>query len=147
VYEDNYTKVFIGDQADHEFWKRIKKEVPAIDILIDDGGHLPEQQIITLEEMLPHLRSSGIYICEDVHGDLNEFTAYVNGLTYSLNAFVKITESCDKSGQLNCTPTHFQSVIRSLHFYPFMIVIEKADSPVTQFIAPKHGSEWQPFIL
>jgi Methyltransferase domain len=146
VYEDNYTKVFVGDQADREFWKHFKKEVPAIDILIDDGGHLPEQQITTLEEMLPHLRSGGIYLCEDVHGNLNEFTAYVNGLTNNLNAFVKITELYDKSVQLSCTPTHFQSAIHSIHFYPFLTVIEKADSPVTQFVAPKYGTEWQPFI-
>ena len=53
VYEDDRTKIFIGDQADRSFWKKVKEAAPQIDILIDDGGHQPEQQLITLEEMLP----------------------------------------------------------------------------------------------
>src|SRR6266851_3385960 len=53
VYESNSVRVFIGDQADREFWKRLKQEVGTVDIVIDDGGHASQQQIITLEEMLP----------------------------------------------------------------------------------------------
>jgi len=70
----------IGDQADRRFWKRFKQEHPRIDVLIDDGGHEPEQQLVTLEEMLPHLRPGGVYICEDVHGERNRFNAYVHGV-------------------------------------------------------------------
>ena len=37
------------------------------------AGHTPEQQIVTLEEMLPHLRPGGVYLCEDVHGIHHDF--------------------------------------------------------------------------
>jgi len=53
VYENDWTSISIGDQADRGFWKRFKQEHPRIDVLIDDGGHQPEQQLATLEEMLP----------------------------------------------------------------------------------------------
>ena len=36
AYEDEKTKVFIGDQADRAFWAKVRKAVPTIDILIDD---------------------------------------------------------------------------------------------------------------
>merc|ERR1719331_2687316 len=73
AYEDTRTKVFIGDQASPEFWEGVKKQVPRIDILIDDGEHTPEQQIATLGLMLQHLSPDGVYITEDVHGVDNPF--------------------------------------------------------------------------
>lgn len=146
VYENEYTKVFVGDQADRQFWKVFKKEVPTIDILIDDGGHLPEQQIVTLEEMLPHLRRGGVYLCEDVHGVLNRFAAYVQGLAHNLNAFAFPPETDDMARALTWSPTQFQAEIRSISFYPYVTVIEKADTPVDQFIVPEDGTLSEPFL-
>jgi hypothetical protein len=144
VYADERTKIFIGDQQDRNFWTRIKPQIPLVDILIDDGGHEPEQQIATLEEMLPHLRPGGLYLCEDVHGSINGFNSYLNGLTAQLNASVRKVH--DKEKGIVCSPTQFQADIHSIHFYPFVTVIEKTHSPVAQFAAPKHGTEWQPFL-
>jgi hypothetical protein len=138
VYEDERTRIFIGDQGDHNFWRDFRKQVPKVDVLIDDGGHHPEQQIVTLEEVLPHIRLGGVYMCEDVHSDYNRFAAYVCGLEQTLNAFAKREDTV--------IPSSFQKVIASIHHYPFMTVIEKATREVVQFTAPKHGSEWQPFL-
>jgi hypothetical protein len=139
-YENEHTKIFIGDQGDREFWRSLKKNVPTLDILIDDGGHKTEQQIITLEEMLPHLRAGGVYLCEDIHGKNNGFPAYLSGIVKNLNAH--------KRSELNhgYTPTNFQKWINSAHFYPYITVLEKNSIPMEQFIDPKHGSEWQPFL-
>ena len=86
-YQDSDTSIYIGDQADRGFWKRFRDESPAVDVLIDDGGHSPEQQRVTLEEMLPYLRPGGVYLCEDVHGVNNAFAAYAHKLADLLNAF------------------------------------------------------------
>lgn len=145
AYEDEYTKIFVGDQADREFWAKVREQAPAIDIVIDDGGHIFEQQVVTLEEMLPHIRPGGVYLCEDVHGVRDDFPTYVQGLIYKLNAFVRKSERGDGSHPA-VAPTNFQSSVHSIHSYPFVTVIEKADGPVDEFIAPKHGSEWQPFL-
>jgi hypothetical protein len=37
------------------------------DVIIDDGGHRMEQQIISFEHLFPHLNSNGIYVIEDLH--------------------------------------------------------------------------------
>lgn len=131
-YANEHTTVFIGDQGDREFWKDFKKNAPPIDILIDDGGHRPEQQRITLEEMLPHLRCGGVYFCEDVCGKWNDYTTYATSLVDELNHW----------GDLN----EFQKSIHSIHFYPFCVIIEKHTVEPERFVAPKHGTRWQPFF-
>jgi hypothetical protein len=113
-----------------------------VDILVDDGGHLAEQQIVTLEEMLPHIRRGGVYLCEDVSGADNAFTSYVYGLAKSLDAFPREEHEDEHS----VVTSKFQSAIASIHQYPYVVVIEKHRSPVTRLIAPKHGTEWQPFL-
>lgn len=141
AYEDERTRVFIGDQGDREFWKEFRQQVPDVDIVIDDGGHLPEQQIVTLEEMLPYLRRGGVYLCEDITGEHNRFAAYLHGLTAEMNAF-----AVSNSKEAKVRPSGVQRSIGSVHLYPFVAVVEKADRAVQEFSAPKHGTEWQPFF-
>jgi methyltransferase family protein len=140
VYENEYTSIFIGDQADRSFWKAFKQRVPYLDILIDDGGHTTEQQIVTLEEMLPHLRPGGIFLCEDVVGVYNGFSAYVHGLVSNLNE--------TRAGVLEdgVNASEFQNWIHAVHFYPYVTVIERADKPLQQFTDAKRGTEWQPWL-
>lgn len=140
-YENEYTTVYIGDQADRGFWQQFKREVEGIDILIDDGGHLPHQQIATIEEMLPFLRPGSVYMCEDIHGHFNEFSAYLSGLIHMLNA-----AQLSSVAALQRETTGFQAATYSIHFYPYVVVIEKNAVPLRSLEAPKHGSIWQPFF-
>jgi SAM-dependent methyltransferase len=39
---------------------------PSVDIIIDDGSHLLEDQINTYKKLFPLLRPGGIYIIEDI---------------------------------------------------------------------------------
>jgi hypothetical protein len=142
VYEDSRTTIHIGNQADRSFWQRFRASVPVVDVLIDDGGHQPEQQMVTLEEMLHHLRPGGVYICEDVHRVGNRFAAFAHALADELNAFARIPQQ----HELASTPTPFQTAIDSVHLYPFVVVIEKRDPMLKTLSAPKHGTTWQPFL-
>jgi hypothetical protein len=139
AYDDGDTRVHIGDQADRTFWQTFRESVPQLDIVIDDGGHTPLQQIVTLEELLPHLRPGGVFLCEDAHGIHHEFIAYVAGMVNSFNAADWLPGAV-----LTTKPTDFQRAIYAVHFYPWVVVIERTDAPVEQFSAPKHGTEWQP---
>jgi SAM-dependent methyltransferase len=144
-YQDDNTKVFIGDQEDRGFWARVRQAAPSIDILIDDGGHHPEQQRVTLEEMLPHLRSGGVYLCEDIHGDKNLFASFVYGLASNLNSTIWTKASQDVTAL--CSETNsLQKSIRGVYLYPLVAVIEKRDAELQQLIAPKRGTKWQPFL-
>jgi hypothetical protein len=146
AYERDGVKVFIGDQADRSFWRRFCEKVPKLDIVIDDGGHQYEQQVVTLEELLPHLRPGGVYLCEDVYCAYNQFALYVNGLAHKLNDIASWRDNFDDpEHRIVLETTPFQKRTNSIHLYPFVVVVEKNHGDVSTLVQPKHGTEWQPF--
>src|SRR5262249_23018485 len=76
-----------GDQADRSFWQRFKEDVPKLDIVVDDGGHEPDQQIATMEALLPHLRPGGVFLCEDITVETNLFAEYAFQFVRHINAY------------------------------------------------------------
>lgn len=62
-------KVFVGRQEDEKFLDEQVLPAGPFDIIIDDGGHKPEQQLTTFVKLWPHINSGGIYVCEDLHGN------------------------------------------------------------------------------
>jgi SAM-dependent methyltransferase len=142
AYESDDISVLIGDQGDRKFWASCKAQLHPIDVLIDDGGHTVDQQRLTLEEMLPFIRPGGVYLCEDIHGDFNRFAVFAGSLVNELNRVDILSES----PLLKSAVSPFQRSIHSIHFYPYVLVIEKNPVPVTNLSAPKHGTEWQPFL-
>lgn len=103
-YADAQTQIHIGSQEDPEFWEKFKKQVPRVDILIDDGGHTTQQQLVTLAQMLPHLSQNGVYMTEDI---LPTITNFWSQLPYDL---------------LNMHAG-------SLHIYPWLFVAERDAVP------------------
>lgn len=146
VYEEDSVRILVGDQADRDFWCSFRERVPRVDIVIDDGGHLAEQQVASLEELLPHLRWGGVYICEDITGIASGFSSYLNGLVQNLNSYHCRFEVNNPERHQYSPALPFQSAIDSVHLYPFVAVVEKRDTPLDEFVAPKHGTEWQPFL-
>lgn len=142
VYENDYTSIFTGDQEDRTFWKTFFNEVGSVDIVIDDGGHTTEQQRITFEETLQMINPGGVYLCEDVHRQGNRFAEYSASFIHELN---KIKHN-PKSQILDSDVSNFQSSIKSIHFYPYVFVVEKHKAPISKLRAPKHGTSWQPFF-
>jgi hypothetical protein len=143
-YEQEGIRVSIGDQADRGFWKSFRESSTPFDVMIDDGGHSPLQQRITLEETLPYLKPGGVYMCEDVHRIDNEFAAYTFALTDNLNALVSPYRT--PTDDSVCPRTGFQNAVLSVHFYPYAIVIERSDRDLGPLVAPKKGTEWQPWL-
>jgi hypothetical protein len=147
LYEDKSTRVLIGDQSDRDFWRRFREEIRSLDIVIDDGGHAPHQQRATMEELLPHLRPGGVFICEDIHGVHNEFGAYVAGMIQNLNAMSVEPHPGGFERGINSPTTPFQRVIHSIHVYPYLVVVEKHTERVESLYSERHGTSWQPFGL
>jgi hypothetical protein len=138
VYEGPQIQIFIGDQEDRGFWYNFRAQTSSLDVVIDDGGHSFNQQIVTLEELLPHMNAGGVYICEDVHGVDNKFYEYCSGLAKGLNDFNRDHDDGIRTNSL-------QRWIKGVYLYPFIIVIERAERPLEKLIAPKHGTIWQPY--
>lgn len=127
-FEEENISVFIGSQSDRNFLRDVIKKIPKIDILIDDGGHTMQQQIVSFEELFDHVADDGIYLCEDLHTSYRidfgggyqrkgSFIEYSKRLIDSLNAF--------HSYQGLLKTDKFTRSVKSMHFYDSMLVIEK----------------------
>lgn len=147
VYERDGVRVFIGDQSSAAFWETFKAAAPKLDIIIDDGSHKPQHQITTLEALLPHLNPGGVYLCEDVHGyPESAFAAHAHKLAHRLNEHAGFQKNPhDDARRLVKATTPVQAEIAGVHLYPYVVAIEKHIEPVAELVAPKRGTEWQPF--
>ena len=128
-YKEEQIKIEIGSQSDREFWKKFKENYPKVDILIDDGGHTMEQQIITFEEMFEHISEEGVYLCEDLH--TSYWDDYGGGyknpasfIEYSKNFIDYINAWYNESIFKNNYPCYTHTM-HSLHYYDSVLVIEK----------------------
>jgi hypothetical protein len=146
VYSGEGVKILIGDQADREFWRRELPLLPPLQFVVEDGGHQTEQQIVSFEEIFPHLAPGGVYICEDLHGNRNGFYEYAAELSNHLNVCQTRPLHGDWRLGTETEASDLARWIQAIHFYPFMVVIERNQQEVTTFQSEKHGTEWQPFL-
>jgi hypothetical protein len=129
-FEDDNTKVFIGSQDDRNFLDSVKGQIPKVDILIDDGGHYMNQQIITFEELYEHIKSDGVYLCEDLH---TSYWSSYNGGYKKPETFIEYTKNFidflnawhSKTKELQVT--EFTKSTYGVHFYDSIVVVEKRE--------------------
>ena len=55
-----------GSQENVTFLQSVRSETGYFDIIIDDGGHTMTQQLISLQQLLPTVKSGGLYFIEDL---------------------------------------------------------------------------------
>ena len=55
------------DQSSIEHWDAYLRGKPNFDIIIDDGSHDSDHQILTVLTLFPQLNDNGIYVIEDTH--------------------------------------------------------------------------------
>jgi len=128
-FADEQVTVVIGDQSDRGFLRSLRERYPRIDILLDDGGHSMEQQIVTFEELFDAVADDGVYMVEDTHtsywpqygGGLHaegSFLEYTKRLVDQLNAWhVREWQNEEKSP--------FARSAWSLSWYDSVVAIEK----------------------
>lgn len=80
-FETDNTHIYILDQSSREMWKTFKNSFENnckeyFDIIIDDGSHIAEHQIITLSELSNCVKKDGIYILEDLHCNIVDLDCY-----------------------------------------------------------------------
>ena len=137
-------KIYIGDQGDRAFWRRFKSEVPALDIVIDDGSHDPDHQILTFEELLPHMRRGVSTFAKISTGVRNAFSAYVQGLVGALNTLEWADVSAHPGESIGIPANSVQRTFTSVSLYPFVTVFELAENPTSRIAAERHGDQWTP---
>ncbi len=140
-FAEDRIRVLIGDQADRAFLGELRRQVPRIDIVIDDGGHTMAQQIASFEELYPHLHPDGLYLCEDLHTSYaadygggyrrpGTFIEYAKGLVDRLHAWYSQEPSFAVDWMTRST--------YALHFYDSVLVVEKR--PIVQPVQSVTGT-------
>jgi len=98
--EKSYFKIIKGDQSNENDLKNLINiiEYNKLDLIIDDGTHIPEDQIFTFFKLFPTiLKSEGIYIIENIKNNyimnlINIFNNFINNLiltiTFSQNCII-----------------------------------------------------------
>lgn len=145
AYAGEGVDIVIGDQADAGFWSATLPKFPQLSVVIDDGGHKTHQQIASFESIFPTMAPGGVYICEDVHGKENGFVQYIQALGQHLHA-CQITSH--RTAPHTTSPVSGPAKwIASIHFYPFMVVIQRTTAPPERWDSEKHGTQWEPFLV
>jgi len=123
-------QILLGDQENRDSLRAICQNLSKFDIILDDGGHTMQQQVVTFEETWNHLKDGGIYLCEDLH--TSYWPAFGGGLRQP-HTFVEYTKQLiDQLHAWYSPNTHLQvdTFTRStfaVHYYDSMIVIEKRE--------------------
>lgn len=59
--------VIQGNQSKKEDLQNLIRQVgDNIDVILDDGSHVPEHQLLTFKTLFPFVRDGGVYIIEDI---------------------------------------------------------------------------------
>jgi hypothetical protein len=134
--------IHIGNQADARFLAQVVERSGPFDVIVDDGGHTPDQQITSFFSLFPHLNYGGVYLVEDLH------TTFWHGYQdsrYGINFYDYAKGLVDKLSLWNMEPGFFEryhlphhkregavsinnfatNQIFGIHFYDSVIVIEK----------------------
>ena len=118
------------NQGSYEHWDAYLKDNPKFDIIIDDGSHFMNDQIVSLNRLFKHLNDNGVYIVENVctsywpeyEGGFKKqgtFVEYVKNLIDLLNA--KHVPGATPPKDL----TDMYSNLKSATFYDNLVIIEK----------------------
>ena len=63
-FEEDRIKIFIGDQGKHKHYQQFDNDY---DIIIDDGSHIPEHMLLSLNQLYKsNLKNGGIFVIEDI---------------------------------------------------------------------------------
>ena len=118
-------EIYIGSQSNKNFWRDFYSKVGKIDILLDDGGHVNDQQIITLSESVHNINDNGIIVTEDVH--TSYFKKFGNPSKYSFINYSKylvdVVNSRFPETKIKKN-NNFRNKIYSISFYESVVAIK-----------------------
>jgi hypothetical protein len=60
-------EIVIGDQSNADFMSQVVGPMGPFDIIVDDGGHTSDQQLVSFLTLFPRLKEGGVYLVEDTH--------------------------------------------------------------------------------
>ena len=130
-FEDENTTIFIGSQRDKNFLEKVSASLPEMDIIIDDGGHTMEQQLVSFELLFLKVKEGGLYVVEDTH---TSYWEEFHGGLRNPGSFVEKSKSLVDSlyeyhinDKKNLLVNEITRHISSITFYDSVVVFEKKE--------------------
>lgn len=124
----------IGDQSSIECLIKLAMERGPFDVIVDDGSHIWDHQITTLQYLFPFLKSGGIYILEDIDTSYGTFADAYRGRG-DISAVDYLKKLCDYmigdrvlniSAEKDAFIREYARKIEHISFYRRTSVIKKA---------------------
>lgn len=134
--------IFVGDQADRHFWAGFKEQVTGLDIVIDDGGTSQSSRLSRWKRCCSSAPRGRVHLRR--YPWPSECLCSLRAATGLVNA---LNQACPvRWGETRCLASPIQQAVHSIHFYPFMLVIEKHLAPPEHLIAVTRGTEWPSYL-
>ena len=147
--DEDRIKTWQGNQVDNDFLDMICEEIGDLDIIIDDGSHVPAHVIHSFEFLFPKMKTGGIYVVEDTQtsywrsmgGDYRN----PHNMTTTMNYFKNLADGVNFREFVHpgYQPTYYDLNVLSVHFYHNLIFIHKGDnSEQSNVIENNCGNSW-----
>ena len=127
-WEKHGFEIFIGSQSDEQFWCDFINKVGRVDIVLDDGEHTYDQQIITTEMLLRNINDGGILVVEDTH------TSYMSGFGNQKYSFINYTKKL--IDHINFRFSSFSNIESEKRVWSIQIY-----ESIVAFLINKHGTD------
>lgn len=135
-HERDNIRVYIGDQGDKNFLKEVATKEGPFDVIIDDGPHTVEPQIIAFSTLFPFLKREGHYIVEDLH------TCYMKEFNGGLHAphFIDFSRNLidytTYKGSEDQDFGRYANTIKSMFYTDKLLVITKGAVASNKVVSP-----------
>lgn len=123
---DPPNRVLIGSQADPDFLRSAAGELGRVDVVVDDGSHQAQHQMISFETLFPLVEPGGLYIIEDMH--TSYWYAFEGGRGRPGTAVDLVRRLIDDMHGWHHDATQSTPArdwVPAIHVYDSMVVIEK----------------------
>lgn len=145
-------RVFIGSQDNPAFLEEVAKQVAefgGLDVLVDDGGHRMNQQLLTTQILWPHIRPGGLLVMEDVHTSYrSEYGGTLDAPSRAEHTSAAPTTFLGKVNELidtlNCdySEEECDQELQAVHCYHHACVLRKAQQESDHVDLQKTGGEY-----
>ena len=122
AWEDHGFEIYIGSQSDPEFWKSLFNKIGDVDIVLDDGGHTYQQQIVTVESSLKHIKPGGKIIVEDTYTSYQKEYGYPSKHTFTKYAANLVDGMNLRTPKIHTTKK-VNNIISNINFYESIVSI------------------------
>jgi hypothetical protein len=126
--------IHIGSQSN----TKLLESLGEFDLIFDDGGHKGSDMVVSFGVLWPKLRRGGIYFVEDIHTSYwpqvpNGRTNFMRFAVHLVNEINSLALIDPRAGPLKRQSdlllfSEYAKTIRSVHFFPSMVVFEKGEN-------------------